>query len=180
MSHDPTPVHEPTGRKQETEAAPEPGGLRLFSSAQGGVGPRARTRLLRALLVKGVLDVLFVAAVAVAAHYVAFRPSYRGGFDHADARYVAGWVVDRRDAGRPVEVQLYVDGEFVAGIRAVEPRPDVAAAGRAPHERVGFAFRFDSPLQAGGEARVYAVTTSAGGARRTLQQIGNPLRLRAR
>jgi len=202
MTQDPRPAD---GRTGETEAAPERGGLRLFASPAGGGGsadarpaeeaeggrapaedvgagpaPAARARLVRALLVKGTLDLLFVAALAVAAHYVAFRPSFRGAFDRADVRSAAGWVVDRATPDRPVEVQLYVDGVFVAGGPADEPRPDVAAAGRAPHNRVGFSFRFDPPLSAGAEARVYAVTTSAGGARRTLRQIGNPLRLGAK
>jgi hypothetical protein len=186
MSHDQRPARD---AMKETEAAPEGGGLRLFSRRvrapeSGGddfsrLTATARARLVRALLIKGTLDVLFVAALAVAAHYVAFRPSFRGAFDRADARVAAGWVVDRTTPGRPVEVQLYVDGVFVAGGLADLPRPDVAAAGRAPHERVGFVFRFETPLRPGSEARVYAVTISAGGARRTLRQIGNALPLGA-
>ncbi|HZI20667.1 MAG TPA: hypothetical protein VEY09_19005 [Pyrinomonadaceae bacterium] len=198
MSHDQTPARE---REGKTEAAPDGGGLRLLARGgredapaetgvpaasatdvpvAAGVAPAARARLVRALLLKGTFDVLFVAALAVAAHYVAFRPSFRGAFDRADAHAAAGWVFDRAAPDRPVEVQLYVDGQFAAGGPAVEPRPDVAAVGRAPHGRVGFVFRFDPPLRAGSEVRVYAVTTSAGGARRTLRQIGNTVRVGAR
>jgi hypothetical protein len=186
MSQNPKPARAAT---KETEAASERGGLSLFARGTGAphliddearLTATARTRLVRALLLKGTLDVLFVMALAVTTHYVAFRPSYRGAFDRADVRMAAGWVVDRMTPERQVEVQLYVDGAFVAGGVADLPRPDVTAAGRAPHERVGFVFRFDPPLQPGSEARVYAVTTSAGGARRTLRQIGNPLRLGVR
>jgi len=134
-----------------------------------------RARLTRLLLAKLTLDILFVAALAVYTHAVAFRPFYSGSLDYADGRSVRGWVVDRSEPRRPVEVQLYIDGRFVAAGFADRPRPDVSEKGYAPDERHGFAFDFERPLYGEHEARVYAVHASRGDTRRTLQQVGSPL-----
>jgi hypothetical protein len=136
------------------------------------LGPPARRRLTNVLLAKAAVDLLFVCALVAGFYYAAFRPSFRGSLDHADASGVRGWVVDKSEPGRRVEVQLYLDGRFAAAAEASAPRPDVAAKGFAPDERHGFDFRL-GPLPPGEhEARVYAVHASAG-RRRTLQQIGN-------
>lgn len=139
--------------------------------------PAARRRLQTLLLAKLTLDLLFVAALAVYTHAVAFHPFFSGSLDSADAAGVRGWVVDRTQPGAAVEVQLYVDGRFVSEALADRPRPDVSAKGFAPDERHGYVFTLDPPLVSGGhEARVYAVHASRGGARRTLQQIGSAFR----
>jgi hypothetical protein len=177
MRDDPTLIR---ARTEATDAA----GAKAdeLSTARTGafVSPAARGRLTSALLFKGALDLLFVAALAVGAHYVAFRPHFRGVLDKAGPRAVEGWAYDRADPRRPVEVQLYLDGRFVAAGFADRPRPDVRAAGLAAHERVGFDFRLDPPVERPAEARVYAVTRSAGGARLTLRQIGGALRINPR
>jgi hypothetical protein len=135
-----------------------------------------RARLMKLLLAKLTLDLLFVAALAVYTQAVAFHPFYSGSLDYADSRSVRGWVVDRAEPASAVEVQLYVDGRFAADTLAVEPRPDVFEKGFAQDERHGFVFNL-GPVQPGEhEARVYAVHASRAGARRTLQQIGGALR----
>jgi hypothetical protein len=128
------------------------------------------------VVLKLTLDLLFVGALAVYMHAVAFHPAFSGTLDYADGLSVRGWVIDRAQSDAPVEVQLFVDGRFAAAGFADEPRPDVSAKGFAPDERHGFVFRLEPPLYGEHEARVYAVHASRGGARRTLQQIGNPLR----
>ena len=139
-----------------------------------------RARLMKLLLAKLTLDLLFVAALAVYTHAVAFRPFYSGSLDYADSRSVRGWVVDRAEPASAVEVQLYVDDRFAAAALAAEPRPDVFEKGFAQDERHGFVFNL-GPLQAGEhEARVYAVHASRGETRRTLQQIGRSLRFTSR
>lgn len=183
-------AREPT----DTEAGDATPGLRVSVSGRtGGAGaegpqgggvaaglrPGARPRLVNLLLGKAALDLLFVCALAAGFHYAAFRPSFRGALDHADAQGVRGWVVDKSEPGRRVEVQLYLNGSFAAAATADEPRPDVYAAGFAPDERHGFVFPL-GPRPAGEyEARVYAVRESGAGRRRTLQQIGHPARFRA-
>lgn len=138
----------------------------------------ARVRLTQLLIAKSVIEALFVGAVAVLFFYTAFSPHFRGWSDVADARKVSGWAVNEAAPEAPVEVQVYIDGRFVADGLANHARPDVLAAGRSTTELCGF--QFDSPPLAAGEheARVFAVHASEGGARRTLQQVGLPLRFR--
>jgi hypothetical protein len=139
---------------------------------------QARARLTQLLIAKSVIEALFVAAVAVAFYYTSFSPHFRGWSDVADAQQIAGWAVNEAEPTAPVEVQVYIDGRFAGSGVANRPRPDVLKAGRSVTELCGFQLA-TPPLAAGEhEARVYAVHASAGGARRTLQQIGVPLRLR--
>jgi hypothetical protein len=169
---------------KDTETRGTEPGLRVPFNATGEASdahdePRARVRrarLMKLLLAKLTLDVLFVAALAVYTHTVAFRPFYSGSLDYADSRSVRGWVVDRSEPSAAVEVQLYVDGRFIADALADEPRPDVSEKGFAQDERHGFVFNLNATKSGEHEARVYAVHASRGGALRTLQQIGGALR----
>jgi hypothetical protein len=139
------------------------------------VAPGMRARLTNLLVAKSITEALFVGALAVGFYLTAFTPFFRGTLDNADARHVAGWVVNQADLRSVVEVQLYIDGHFAGDVRADLSRPDVKAAGRAEDEKHGFAFD-TPPLPAGQhEARVYAVHMSGEGQRRTLQLIGKPL-----
>ena len=137
--------------------------------------PERRARLAHFLIGKALVETLLVGALAVGFYLTAFTPFFRGSLDAADARRVAGWAVNHNDPQARVEVQLYIDGRFVAHLAADSPRPDVPAAGRAADERHGFVF--DTPPLAAGthEARVYAVHASGGGQRRTLQLVDKPL-----
>ncbi len=56
---------------------------------------------------------LFVVALAVYFSYTNFNPYFRGSVDAADARTVAGWVVNAAAPAERVEVHLYIDGHFV-------------------------------------------------------------------
>lgn len=135
----------------------------------------ARRRLANYLIVKSIVETLFVAALALGFYLTAFAPYIHGVLDMADAQQVAGWAVDQSSPQASVEVQLYIDGRFVSDGKADVARPDVKAAGRAADERHGFVFA-TPPLPAGEhEARVYAVHASGAGVRRTLQLIGKPL-----
>jgi hypothetical protein len=154
-------------------------GLRVpFDAREESRARRLRARLTKLLLAKLTLDLAFVAALAVYTHAVAFRPFYSGSLDYADGRSVRGWVVDRFEPERAVEVQLYIDGRLAASGSADKPRPDVYEKGFAQDERHGFVFDFDQMQPGEHEARVYAVREGRGGARRTLQPIGDPQRFR--
>jgi hypothetical protein len=137
-----------------------------------------RARLTQLLIGKSVIEALFVAVVAVGFYYTAFSPHFRGWSDVADAHRVAGWAVNEAAPYEPVEVQVYIDGRFAGDALANQSRPDVLAAGRSRTAACGF--QLETPPLAAGEheARVYAVHASNGEARRTLQQIGVPLRFR--
>jgi hypothetical protein len=178
--------------REDTETQATEPGLRVPFNADGNprdesntradslAAAARRARLTRLLLAKLTLDLVFVAALAVYTHAVAFRPFYSGSLDYADSKSVRDWVVDRSEPSAAVEVQLYVDGSFAAAALADEPRPDVFEKGFAEDERHGFVFKFDPPLAGEHEARVYAVHASRAGARRTLQQIGSAFRFGAK
>jgi hypothetical protein len=137
--------------------------------------PGVRARLTNFLIAKAIIEALFVGALAVGFYLTAFTPFFHGTLDLADARHVAGWVVNRADPQSRVEVQLYVDGRFAGNRTADLARADVKASGRAADENHGFVFD-TPPLPAGQhEARVYAVHMSGEGQRRTLQIVGKPL-----
>ena len=170
---------EAAARKQkDTGAGAEEPGPRVSVAGHGegarapALTHRARRRLVNLLLAKAAVDLLFVCALAAGFYYAAFRPSFRGSLDHADARSVRGWVMDKAEPERRVEVQLYLDGRLAASAEASEPRPDVAASGLAPGAGYGFVFPLGPQAPGEHEARVYAVHVSGGGRRRTLQQIG--------
>jgi hypothetical protein len=139
------------------------------------VAPKMKARLINLLIAKSIAEALFVGALAISFYLTAFTPFFRGTLDYADARRVAGWVVNQAEPQTHVEVQLYIDGGFAGNGKADLSRPDVKAAGRAEDEWHGFVFD-TPPLSAGQhETRVYAVHVSGEGQRRTLQLIGKPL-----
>ncbi len=168
------------------DAASQTGSPRLAVSAAAQVctdearpaarlSARARTRLTHLLIGKSIVETLFVAALVVVFAHQTFNPFFRGSLDHADAHAVAGWVVDESAPAARVEVQLFIDGHFVARGRADRERADVRAAGRAQDEFHGYTLP-PPPLPPGEhEARIYAVQPSAGG-RIMLQQVDKPLR----
>lgn len=137
---------------------------------------RALARLARYLVAKSIIEASLVGALAFAFYLTAFNPFFRGSVDEANAQRVSGWVVNEREPGLRVEVQLYIDGRFAASRVADLSRPDVVAAGRALDEWHGFSFD-TPPLDRGEhEARVYVSHESGSGARRVLRLIGKPLR----
>jgi hypothetical protein len=109
-------------------------------------------------------------------YLTAFAPNLRGELDEANAQRVAGWAIDHAAPQAHVEVQLYIDGNFVASRKADSPRPDVLAAGLASDELHGYIFNTPPLAQGAHVARVYAVHESGEGARRTMQLVGKPLR----
>jgi hypothetical protein len=120
---------------------------------------------------------LSAGAYAVWTEYTTFPPHFRGFGEVTRRGEVAGWAVDASRPAERVEVQLYVDGRFVAHGVASLPRPDVLAAGRAADENCGYSFPLPALPAGEHEARVYAlhwVRFRVGPL--TLGQLGNPLR----
>jgi hypothetical protein len=150
----------------DTEAGTVDPGLRVPFTV------RARGRLVKLIAAKLALDLLFVCCIAVYTHAVTYRTGFEGELEHADGLRVGGWVVDRERPGAPVEMQLFLDGHFAASLVAGEP----ASGDSSGDGRRAFVFRFEQPRYGEHEARVYAVREGRGGARRTLQQIGDPRR----
>src|SRR5215207_4286371 len=115
-------------------------------------------------------------AYAVWAEYSSFPPHFRGFGEVTRGGEVAGWAVDPTNPGARVEVELYVDGRFVAHGVAALPRPDVVAAGRATEPDCGYRFPLPALAEGAHEARVYALHAPGPAERRTLKQLGDPLR----
>ena len=139
------------------------------------VASDVRARLTDFLIAKSIIETLFVGALAVGFYLTAFTPFFRGSLDFADARHVAGWVVNQAEPQSRVEVQLYIDGSFAGNRAADHLRPDVKAVGRAEDEQHGFVFETPQLPPGTHEARVYAVQVSGAGRRRTLQLVGQPM-----
>ena len=121
---------------------------------------------------------LVVGAVSVVLYYIFFPPYFRGWGELTPDGAVAGWVVNQAEPSARVEVQLFIDGRFVASRIAELPRPDVVAAGWTRDDRCGYEFPLPALSPGEHESRVYAVHIVKGGAYRTLQLSGNPLRFR--
>lgn len=135
-------------------------------------GPSAVARLTNFLIAKSILEALFVGALGVFFYLTTFNPFFRGALDEATPQHVYGWAVDERSPARRVEVQLYIDGQFIATATANLARPDVLAAGRAEDEAHGFSFKTPALAVGEHEARVYAVYAGRDESRRALHQIG--------
>jgi len=151
--------------RTDTEAGTDVPGLRVPFSA-GGESPAARVRgrLVKLVAAKLTLDLLFVCGLAIYTHVVTYRTGFDGALEHVDGRGASGWAVDLERPGAPVEVQLFLNGEFAAAATAAGPQRGDA--------RRSFVFEFQRSGEY--EARVYAVRAGRGGARRALQQIGEP------
>lgn len=167
-----TGAREPT----DTEAGFHGAGLRVpFSGGRSegpaGLRPSARRRLVRLLVLKAAADLLLVCALAAGFYYASLRHTLRGALEHADAGVVRGWVLDESRPDRRVEVQLYLDGRFVASTLADRTRESSDNDGGR-----GFVFRLGPQPPGEHEARVYALHAPAEGRRHTLQQLGRPFR----
>lgn len=136
---------------------------------------QTRLNLFRLLLGKSILETVFVAVLAVAFFFTAFPP-YFHGFGEATPNTISGWAVNNRAPWDRVEVQLFIDDQFVASTAANLSRPDVQQAGWALDEWHGFSFLVPRMSVGEHEASVYAVHKSGGGIRRTLQLLGYPIR----
>ncbi|HYE64056.1 MAG TPA: hypothetical protein VD966_00655 [Pyrinomonadaceae bacterium] len=130
------------------------------------------------LIATPIAAALLLGAVSVGFYLKFFPTHFRGAAEITDQHKIAGWVVNESAPKERVEVQLYIDGRFVAGQTANLSRPDVVAAGRAVDEWCGYSFEMPA-LDAGEhEARVFAVHTVGDGAYRTLQLVVTPMRFK--
>jgi hypothetical protein len=120
------------------------------------------SKLLRPIIAKSLIEITFVCVVATLAAFSNFSPLLRGAIDAADQTRVAGWVLDPLDPDRVIEVQLFIDGNFVTSKLADERRDDLVEAGATTNPGHGFTFRLDSLNLADGShsAQVYALRES--------------------
>ncbi len=135
------------------------------------------SKLLRAIIAKSFIEILFVCAVASLAAFSMFSPLLRGAIDITDQTRVTGWVHDPRAPEETIEVQLFIDGNFAASGRADERRDDLVETGAAKNPDHGFTFNLDSLKLTNGvhTAQIYAVRKSSG-ANKALIPISKKLR----
>ena len=139
---------------------------------------KARAKLIHLLISKSMVEALLITAVAVGFYFATTNPRLRGVLDNADRQSISGWALDEGHPATRIEIQLFIDDQFADHASADKYRPDVRAAGRSNDDWHGFVF-LTPKLSAGEhEARIYAVHSNGGGARRTLQLIGKPFRFR--
>ena len=131
-------------------------------------------RLIQLLIGKAVLETIFIAALALGFRVSAFPPTFHGwGEIIGPQQVVAGWAVDSANPWSLLNVQLVIDGEFIATQVASESRPDVARAGWSRDEWHGYTFKLPALQHGAHEAKIYAVHES--GDRFTLQLLGDPI-----
>jgi hypothetical protein len=135
------------------------------------------TSLVHVLIGKSILETLLVGALAVST-FMTILPPYFHGWGEVTNTGISGWVVNDAKPWDRVEVQLFVDGKFVASRVANESRSDVFTAGWSKDEWHGYTFRLTSLDEGLHEARVYALHDSGGGIRKSLQLLGDPIRFR--
>ena len=157
----------------DTEAGTFEPSLRVpFSEDEKRTARRAR--LVKLVAAKLTLDLLFVCGLAAYTYAVTYRTGFEGELEYADRLGARGWVTDLEQTGAPVEVQLFLNGHFVASTIAGEHAPDDARDESRRLDRRAFVFQFEQPRDGEYEARVYAVRVGRAGARRMLQQVGEP------
>jgi hypothetical protein len=132
-------------------------------------------KLVHALIAKSLAETILVATLGLVFYLSAFPP-YFHGWGEVSPGAISGWAVDHAAPWSRVEVQLFIDGKFVAATSANQSRPDVADSGWTRDEWHGYSFI--APLLPAGlhEGRVYALHSSAGGIRQSLQLVGDPIK----
>ena len=136
----------------------------------------SRAGLANLLIGKSIAEALLVTTIAAGFYLSTTNPGLRGWLDHADAETISGWAVDDGNPSRHVEVQLFIDDQFIEQRTANESRADVRQAGRAADEWHGFVFKTPALSPGEHQASVFLLHRGASPARRTLQMIGKPLR----
>lgn len=132
------------------------------------------TLLVHVLVGKSIAETLLVGALAVFT-FIAVLPPYFHGWGEVTETGVAGWAVNNATPWDRVEVQLFIDGQFMAQTVANGSRPDVRAAGWSRDEWHGYTFPIKALNPGPHEARVYALHDSGEGVRKTLQLLGDAI-----
>jgi hypothetical protein len=134
----------------------------------------SRSQLANLLAGKSILELIFVATLAVVVWTKAFPPTFHGWGEAINSQAIAGWAVNSASPWERVEVQLFIDGKLYGSQVAQLSRPDVAAAGWAKDEWHGYNFALAGLAPGNHEGTVYALHRS--GKRITLQLLGDPIR----
>ncbi len=119
---------------------------------------------MRAVIAKSFVEIVLVCLVATLAGFSTFSPQLRGAIDVADQTRIAGWVHNPQSPAQSIEVQLFIDGNFIATDRADQQRDDLVRTGATTQPNHGFNISIESLNLPNGEhqAQVYAVREASG------------------
>lgn len=134
-------------------------------------------KLLRAVIAKSFVEVILVCVVATLAAFSTFSPQLRGAIDVADQTRIAGWVNDPWSPEQSLEVQLFIDGKFVASQLADHAREDLVTAGVTTRPNHGYSFQLRQFNVPSGKhtAQVYAVREAAGASKILIPIVASPV-----
>ena len=136
---------------------------------------RIDMKLVHALLAKSFAETILVGTLGLV-FYLNVFPPYFHGWGEVSHDGISGWAVDHSAPWSRVDVQLFIDGKFFAATSANQSRPDIVNSGWSMDEWHGYSFTAPG-LPAGlHEARVYALHSSSGGLRQSLQLLGDPIK----
>ena len=130
--------------------------------------PETVARLVRALLLKSLLEILIVCLVLGIAGFRCFNPTIRGEITQADAISVRGWVANPLAPHDPIQLELVIDGRLTAIVTAQDLRPEHAVSALLRRGEHPFEFSFPDLLAGTHSVQVYAVQTTPG---RTLSLV---------
>ena len=130
--------------------------------------PETVARLVRALLMKSLLEILILCLVLGIAGFKHFNPTIHGEVTQADAVSVRGWVANPLAPRDPIQLELVIDGRLTAIMIAQKVQPEHAVSALVRRAEHPFEFSFQR-LPAGTHSiQVYAVQTTPG---RTLSLV---------
>jgi hypothetical protein len=130
--------------------------------------PETVARLIRALLLKSLLEVLILCLVLGIAGFEYFNPTVRGEIIQADAVSVRGWVANPMALHDPIQLELVIDDRLIAIVTAQEVRPEHAVSALLRHGEHSFEFLFQRLPAGTHSVQVYVVQTTPG---RTLSLV---------
>src|SRR6266542_5713999 len=91
------------------------------------------TSLVHVLIGKSLLESLLIGVLAVFT-FISILPPYFHGWGEVTDTGISGWVVNNQAPWDHVEVQLFVDGIFMASSVANAPPPALLSAGSSTAE----------------------------------------------
>src|SRR5260370_34120573 len=97
------------------------------------------TKLINLLISKSILDTVLVGTLAVGFYIKVFPPRFHG-WGEATSHSISGWAVNNAAPWDRVQVQLFIDGNFIYTDTAGLARPEVLAAGWSRDEWHGYSF----------------------------------------
>jgi hypothetical protein len=130
--------------------------------------PETVARLVRALLLKSLVEILILCLVLSIAGFKYFNPMIRGEIVQADAVSVRGWVANPLAPRDPIQLQLVIDGRLTAIMIAQEVQPEHAVSALLRRGEHPFQFSFQRLPAGPHSVQVYAVQTTPG---RTLSLV---------